>query len=206
MLSTEEVRGLDGWREKRSEGTGRKEGAVVVGACVYIRERGERVEDAQSVNRNARTRTRPRPCPGHASSSLHPPPYLSPFPLPPGKKIPSLIPNKVSRQLRELGSLGASGESCPTINYPIHSTSPPSVFLFSLLFLLLVSPETLPCLGSEPVCLFVCLSVNLVDLPLVSSRLVLSCPVPSCASCFILFSIPWPPTPASSALPPSSLP
>lgn len=87
MLSTEDARGMDGERErKRSEETGRKEGAVVVGACVYIRERGERVEDAQSVNCNARTRTRPRPCPGHASSSLHP---SSPFPLPPRKNTQS---------------------------------------------------------------------------------------------------------------------
>lgn len=203
MLSTEDVRGLDGWREKRSEGTGRKEGAVVVGACVYIRERGERVEDAQSVNRNARTRTLPRP-PRPRFLLPAPPPSLPLPPSPPGK-IPSLIPNKVSGQLRELESLGAWELRGRAAQPSIIQSIPPPLRLssFFLLFLLLVSPETLPCLGSEPVCLFVCLSTLLTCLP---SHLVLSCPVLSCASCFILFSISWPPTPTSSALPPSSLP
>lgn len=156
----------------------------MVGACVYIRERGERVEDAQSVNRNARTRT--RPAPGHASCSAPSTLQFSSLPLPPPwKKIPSLIiPNKVPRQLRELGSSGAPGRSYPTMNCPILSipSSPPSSL--SLLFLP-TSVTQKPYLGLEtkPVCLFVCLSTLLTSL----SCLVLPCLVlclPHASSCF----------------------
>lgn len=146
------------------------------------------------------------PCPGHASYSLHPPPSL---PLPsPQKKIPSLIhtylPNKVPRQLRGAWELGSSGEELPNhqLANPFHL---PSVcLLFFLLFLLLVSPGTLPCLGSELVCLFVCLSTLLTCL---LSRLVLSCSVLSCSvphASFILFQ--YSASPNTNLLcPPSSI-
>jgi hypothetical protein len=83
MLSTEDL--CVEWIDKReeggrSEGTGRKEGAVVVGACVYIRERGEQVEDAQSVNPNAHT-------PGPRLLLLPPLPFLPPVPPPPQGNI-----------------------------------------------------------------------------------------------------------------------
>lgn len=174
----------------------------MVGACVYIRERGERVEDAQSVNRNARTRT--RPAPGHASCSAPSTLHFSSLPLPPPwKKIPSLIiPNKVPRQLRELGSSGAPGRSYPTMNCPILSIPSSPRSSLSLLFLP-TSVTQKPYLGLEtkPVCLFVCLSTLLTCL----SCLVLSCPVLCLPHASSYFNYSASPTTDGSPLPASSL-
>lgn len=72
----------------------------MVGACVYIRERGERVEDAQSVNRNARTRTHtPRP-----RFLLPPTSTLFFTPSPQGKHSLMMYPD--SSGTLELGSSG----------------------------------------------------------------------------------------------------
>lgn len=122
-----------GWMEREEIGGDGAEGGSGRGRrlCLYTRAgrtgRGCTISKPQCTHMHT-------PAPMPRPRFLLPPPSTLPLPLPPsppGKKIPSLIPIKVSRQLRELGSLGASGESCPTINYPIHSTSPPSVFLFS---------------------------------------------------------------------------
>lgn len=113
----------------------------MVGACVYIRERGERVEDAQSVNRTC-TRI---PAQGHASSTN---------PLPPGK---------IDRTAQGAWELGARAAQPSSFHLP------PTPSLSTLLFSLLVSPETLPSLGTEPV-LSVCVLVCLPCLLLVLSR------------------------------------
>lgn len=183
----------DGWGEREEEigGDGAEGGSGRGGRlCLYTR--AGRTGRGCTISKPQCTHTHtPAPMP-RPRFQLPPPSTLPPpSPSPPGK-IPSLIPNKVSRQLRELGAWELRGRAAqPSI---IQSIPPPlrlsSFFFCPLLFLLLVSPETLPCLGSEPVCLFVCLSTLLTCL---SSRLVLSCSVLSCASCFTLFSIAHPP-------------
>lgn len=151
------------------------------------------------------------PCPGHASYSLHPPPSL-PLPSPQEKNtqshtyIHTYLPNKVPRQLRGAWKLGSSGEELPNhqLANPFHLPSVCLPFFPPLPPASVTRNLTLPWIRAS---LPICLSVNLVDLHLVSSRLVLFCSVLSCPvphASFILFQ--YSASPNTNLLcPPSSI-
>lgn len=136
---------------------------------------------AHAHTQHTRTRTCPGPLPAPpAPSTFLPSSTLAPPSRPPRKD--SLIryghpDSSGSWWAGELVGLGAPGRSCPTIDYPSSCPipsplcPPPSSPSLCLKYHV-VPPETLPCLGPEPVCLDV--SVNLIDLPVAPSRLVLS--------------------------------
>lgn len=168
-------------REEEIGGDGAEGGSGRGGRlCLYTRAgrtgRGCTISKPQCTP----THTHTRPAPGHASCSAPSTLHFSSLPFLPHlkKKIPSLsliIPNKVPRQLRELGSYGAPGKSCltyPTMNCPILSIPCSPRSSISLLFLpTSVTQKPYLDLETEPVCLFVCLSTLLTCL----SCLVLSC-------------------------------
>lgn len=168
----------DGWGEREEEigGDGAEGGSGRGGRlCLYTR--AGRTGRGCTISKPQCTHTHtPAPMP-RPRFQLPPPSTLPPpSPSPPGK-IPSLIPNKVSRQLRELGAWELRGRAAqPSIIQSI----PPPLRLSSSFFVPPLPPAsvtrnlTLPWIRAS---LPICLSVNLVDVPLVSSCLVLFCPI-----------------------------
>lgn len=142
-----------------------------MGACVYIRERGERVEDAQSVNRSMHAHT-PRPHTSSSCAAHHPPLFSYPFPPAPGKI------DKTAQGACKLGELGATAAQ-PSH----HSTS-----LYLPLHLVSIFPPLLPPSATRKLTLArnLSLSACLPCLLFILSCLVLSCAVPHALllSCF----------------------
>lgn len=179
MLSTEDGRGMDEWREGEIGGDGAEGGSGRGGRlCLYTRAgrtgRGCTISKPQCTPTPTHTRT--RPAPGHASSApstLHPP-HLHP-PSSPQKKrcLPSPIPNKA----RE--ALGAwelqVGAAQPSIIQSIPSPLPSSVFP-PLPHTSVTQNLTFGLEVIRSAYLSVCQTCWLSSL--VSSRLTLSCPVP----------------------------